>query len=172
LCRGDVSISGAQFGLKRPQCRHEIKNNRPVMHGPTNGQLENPVEIAVAPLGRGSREVNLRLTPDRVIQICADAGLLGASDPLLDEQHAAKLDKLLDQTKNVPGTTMNRSFIRGLVVLSMLPRDGSGVGVVRLAEMLGIAPSTVHRYLTTFVALGLARQGEQTREYSRSLSRA
>jgi IclR helix-turn-helix domain len=128
------------------------------------------------PLGGASREVSVRLSPDQVIQVCADAGLLGASDPLLDELvnegRAAELDKLLDDTKDLPGAAMSRSFIRGLVVLSLLPRDGSGVGVVELAEMLGIAPSTVHRYLTTFVALGLARRPERTREYCRSLRRA
>jgi hypothetical protein len=146
------------------------------MRGSTNGQLESPVEIPVAPLGRASREVNVKLTPDQVIQVCADAGLLLANDPLLDEfandGRAAELHKFLSETKGLPGKAMSLSFIRGLVVLSTLPRDGSGVGVGDLAEVLGMAPSTVHRYLTTLVAVGLALQAERTRGYSRPLSRA
>jgi hypothetical protein len=128
------------------------------------------------PSSVATREVDVTLTADQVIQVCADAGLLGANDPLLDEfandGRATELHRLLSETKGLPGTAISLSLIRGLLVLSLLPRDGSGVGVVHLAEMLGMAPSSVHRYLTTLVALGLARRAERTREYSRPLRRA
>lgn len=122
------------------------------------------------------REVKVTLTRGQVLQACADAGILAGADPLLEqfahEARAAELHELLGETKDAPGTPMSSSFIRGLVILSMLPADGSSVGVTRLAERLSMAPSTVHRYLTTLVAVGLARQVKRKGEYSRSLGQA
>lgn len=121
------------------------------------------------------REVNVKLSPAQVVQVCADAGRLVGSDPLLDQfanEGGAAEHKLLIETDDLPITAMSRSFIRGLEVLSLLPRDGSGVGVIRIAEKLGITRSTAHRYLTTLVAVGLARRDERTRVYSRPLGRA
>jgi hypothetical protein len=77
----------------------------------------------------------------------------GAADP------AAVLDSVTDDRR------LSRSFLRGCLVLSALPRDGTPLGVVDLAKSIGASPSTTHRYLLTLVELGLVEYVERTRRY-------
>jgi DNA-binding MarR family transcriptional regulator len=60
---------------------------------------------------------------------------------------------------------LSHSFIAGLLVLASLPLDGEYVGIVALARMLDMSPSTTHRYVTTLVTVGLVERDPSTRGY-------
>jgi IclR helix-turn-helix domain len=60
---------------------------------------------------------------------------------------------------------LSRSLLRGLSVLTCFGPDNEERGVVELAELLGMSPSTTHRYVTTLVELGLLERSTRSRKY-------
>ena len=60
---------------------------------------------------------------------------------------------------------LSRSLLIGLLMLASMPDDGSDVGVAELARLLEMNTSTLHRYLTTLVAVGLVERDPKTRRY-------
>jgi DNA-binding MarR family transcriptional regulator len=63
----------------------------------------------------------------------------------------------------------SRSTLRALLVLAAIPSDGEGRGVLELAEQLGLKPTSTHRYLRTWVAVGALEQVAGSRRYRRSV---
>jgi hypothetical protein len=61
----------------------------------------------------------------------------------------------------------SRSQCRALLVLAACPVDGGWIELTDVARELGISPSTVHRYITTWIAIGLLEQHAQSRRYRR-----
>jgi hypothetical protein len=60
---------------------------------------------------------------------------------------------------------LSRSLLAGLLVLAAFPADRSFVGNAEIAEMLGMTPTTTHRYISTLVAAGLLERDANTRKY-------
>ena len=60
---------------------------------------------------------------------------------------------------------LSRSLLSGLLLLASFPADGSYVRVTQTARMLGMSPSTTHRYLVTLLAVGLLERDPSTRQY-------
>jgi IclR helix-turn-helix domain len=81
------------------------------------------------------------------------SGLADVRDVLGSSPH------ILDDTR------LSRSLLSGLLMLAVMPPDGSYVGNAQLATRLGMSLSTAHRYLTTLVATGLVERDPAMREY-------
>lgn len=62
----------------------------------------------------------------------------------------------------------SHSLVRGLRILAALPADGSEQELIGLARALQMSPSTVHRYLQTWVACGVVERDARSRRYKRS----
>jgi hypothetical protein len=115
-------------------------------------------------------EITLRLTDSQVAHICAAVGLLAPTEEALGglgDDATSRLSALLASLPGVAEHKLSQSFVRGLFVLTALPSDGHAIGIVDLATSLEMSPSTVHRYVATLIAVGLAERNERTREYSR-----
>ncbi len=98
---------------------------------------------------------------DRVVRSALGTGnmsvlLSGPSD--LSDLAEAALERMDD-------VRFSRSLLFGLLLLAAFPADGSYLGSVEAARMLEMSPSTVHRYLTTLVAVGLLERDPSTRKY-------
>jgi DNA-binding MarR family transcriptional regulator len=65
------------------------------------------------------------------------------------------------------GSSYSRSTLRALLVLSVFAPDGSERELTDVAKQLGMAGGTIHRYLRTWVAVGLLEQSENSRRYRR-----
>jgi IclR family pca regulon transcriptional regulator len=65
-------------------------------------------------------------------------------------------------------TRYSQSLERGLAILGCFTRERPVLGIAALAELLGLSRSTTHRYVSTLVALGYLRQGQQ-RKYRLAL---
>jgi IclR helix-turn-helix domain len=125
----------------RPRTRR-----RPEPAGPDVTITLTPAQIAeVAQQGSGAAEFRL-----------AFAGL----DDMSGELVSAASDRLL-----------SRSLLRALLVLVAFPADGGYKRLTDVAEDLAMAPSTVHRYAATWVAVGLLEQDRRSRTYRRALPR-
>ena len=61
---------------------------------------------------------------------------------------------------------MSRSLLRGLAVLACFEANDESLGLMEIADRLGISPSTIHRYLLTLAQVGLLEQSQETRRYS------
>jgi hypothetical protein len=60
---------------------------------------------------------------------------------------------------------LSRSLLTGLMVLAFFPADGAGRSVKDVAEALDMWGSTIHRYVSTLVEVGLLEQDPVSREY-------
>lgn len=80
------------------------------------------------------------------------SSLRGALAPLLDD------------------ATYSRSTLRALLVLGAFPPDGGERELTDVARQLDLSPSTTHRYIGTWMAVGLLEQHPRTRRYRRMIS--
>jgi Fic family protein len=60
---------------------------------------------------------------------------------------------------------ISRSLVVGMTIFAELPSDGTYSSMTTIALSTGLSRSTVHRYLATLVAIGLAERNPRTREY-------
>ena len=60
---------------------------------------------------------------------------------------------------------LSRSLLRGLSVLTCFGPENEERGIIELADLLGMSPSTTHRYVTTLVELGLLERATRSRKY-------
>jgi DNA-binding MarR family transcriptional regulator len=111
----------------------------------------------------GGDTIPLALTPGQVTQV-VEAVSAEAQDLLisgLKEPQQLISSPLLEDPK------ISKSLLLGLVVLISFPRDGSERGNKQIAQELGLAASTTHRYINTLLAAGLLEQNPTTRRYRR-----
>jgi IclR-like helix-turn-helix domain-containing protein len=62
----------------------------------------------------------------------------------------------------------SRSTLRALLVLGAFPPDGSERELTDVARQLDLSPSTTHRYIGTWMAVGLLEQHPRSRRYRRA----
>jgi len=62
---------------------------------------------------------------------------------------------------------VSRSLLQALLILSSLPVDGSHLGIADISRIAGINSSTVHRYLATWLLVGVVDRDPNTRRYGR-----
>jgi hypothetical protein len=115
----------------------------------------------------GGRGVVIALTDGQLAQVLREAPPQLASllpeVSQLDARSSVVLALLEDER-------FSRTTLRALLVLSALPADGSERELTHLARELGISPSTTHRYIHTWMALGLIEQNPRSRRYYRTLA--
>jgi hypothetical protein len=68
--------------------------------------------------------------------------------------------------------SFSHSLLIGLEVLTCFPLDGTERGVAEVAEQLDMNSSTVHRYMSTLLRVGLLERNPDTRWYRVACSRA
>jgi DNA-binding MarR family transcriptional regulator len=100
---------------------------------------------------------SLALTPAQVAQVIDASG----GEPLLLSIRALIASPLLEDPK------ISKSLLLGLLILVSFPSDGGKCGNKQIAQEMGLAASTTHRYIHTLVAAGLLEQDEVTRKYRR-----
>ena len=75
-----------------------------------------------------------------------------------------RLAQAVSKVENVD-STLSSSLLSGLLLLASLPADGSYIANIDVARRLGMNPSTAHRYINTFVAVGLVEKNPASRKY-------
>jgi Fic family protein len=110
-------------------------------------------EVPAIELSRAQVDQVIRAASGRRSMSALFSGLL-ASPELL----AATLSEFDDKR-------LSRSLLAGLLVLAAFPDDGGHLGIGDIARLLGMNPSTAHRYITTLVEVGMLERDPATRRY-------
>jgi hypothetical protein len=112
------------------------------------------------------RRVAVTLTDAQVAQIVLEAAgdteLAGSMSGLssLEELRQVVLPFIDDET-------YSHAIFRGVMVLAAFPADGGERELTDVARTVGVAPSTAHRYVRSWIALGLLEQNPRSRRYRR-----
>ena len=77
----------------------------------------------------------------------------------------ASPERLAETLGEFDDKRLSRSLLAGLLVLAAFPDDGGHLGIGEVARMLGMNPSTAHRYITTLVEVGMLERDPGTRRY-------
>lgn len=115
------------------------------------------------------RSVTITLTELQVARIVrevtGESGIL-ALPAGLDELSRLRgmLQPLLDDA------AYSRSTLRALLVLGAFPTDGEERELTDVARQLDLSPSTTHRYIGTWMAVGLLEQHPRSRRYRRAVA--
>ena len=103
---------------------------------------------------------------DRVVREAGkDTGLLGLVGGMEDLVGFWASPAQLDDPR------FSRSLLRGLMVLASFKPDGASREVTDVARELEMGASTIHRYASTLVEVGLLERDPVSREYRRAVRR-
>ena len=125
--------------------------------------------LAAAPVreragGDDLETVAIELSPaqiDRVIRSAAEGGSMSVLLSGLSDVR----EVLAREPRQMEDSRLSRSLLAGLLMLASFPADGSYLANAEIARMLGMNPSTTHRYVSTLVAVGLLERDPSTRRY-------
>jgi hypothetical protein len=109
--------------------------------------------------------VSITLSPAQVEEIVRTAGPGRA--PGFTALIAAALERTAS-AESFPAyedRRLSRSLLRGLAILTCFGPEEQTLGLMEIAERLGISASTIHRYVITLVEVGLLEQCPRTRKY-------
>jgi predicted transcriptional regulator len=124
---------------------------------------------AVTGSDRSLERVVIELDPAQVDEVVRASSQEGAMSVLLGGlegfREALSHGARAGESGPLDDRRLSRSLLSGLLVLSLLPADGSYVGIVEMAQSAGMHNSKVHRYVTTLVAAGLVQRDPATRRY-------
>jgi DNA-binding MarR family transcriptional regulator len=113
-----------------------------------------------------ARDISLGLTPGQVAQVVDAAASAGEQQLLL--LSGVECPRELAISSLIEDPKISKSLLLGLAVLVSFPPDGGGRANKDVAQELGLAASTSHRYIRTLVAAGLLEQDHDTRWYRRT----
>jgi hypothetical protein len=116
---------------------------------------------------RSDRGVTIALTDEQITEVIRDAaavrGVGGALSGLGDVEELHRVTTALANDPRCSSTAL-----RSLLVLAAFPDDGSDLELSEVAARVHLSPSTTHRYVNAFRAVGLLTQDPITRRYRRS----
>ncbi len=140
----------------------------PEMHVASVSSYAQPADADM--FAGGDRGVTISLTGwqvARVLEASAATGLAALPQGLSEfgKLQSAVLPLLDD-------TAFSRSTLRALLVLGAFPADGEERELTDVARELELSPSTTHRYIGTWMAVGLLEQHPRSRRYRRAAVRA
>jgi DNA-binding transcriptional ArsR family regulator len=133
-----------------------------------NARLTSGVATSAAPAAdeRASigDEVVIELSRQQVNQVLRAAS--GSENLTVSMSTLIRLREALENTAAPRADSrMSRSLLAGLVALASFPADGGYLGILEVARILDMSPSSAHRYLSTLTAVGLLERNPDTRRY-------
>lgn len=117
----------------------------------------------------GDRDVTITLTERQVRQVVREAtGRTSVASALPEVSGLEGLRSVVLSLKD--DASCSRSTLRALLVLAAFPADGSERELSDVARQLELSPSTTHRYIGTWMAVGMLVQDPQSRRYRRAFA--
>jgi Fic family protein len=123
-----------------------------------------PATAAAGERGPAAEPVFIELSAAQVDQVVRAASGAGNMSVLLSGLEDVR-EALAAAPQQMEDPRLSRSVLAGLFLLAAFPADGGYLGIAEVARMLDMNTSTVHRYISTFVAVGLLERDPSTRRY-------
>ncbi len=125
-----------------------------------------PFSLPVAPVDNTAapRAVSIELSKAQVDQVLRSASGEGTHFSTMLCGLAGVRETLVSLSE-LESHRLSTSLLAGLLMLASFPDDGSCLGNAEIARLLGMNPSTTHRYLGTLVEVGLLQRHPSTRRY-------
>lgn len=115
----------------------------------------------------GDRDVLIALTDDQVEQVVREAS--GRQHPASHLPDLGQIDIVSEVVLPLlEDDSYSRTVLRAVLVLNALPADGGERELTEIARDVGLSPSTTHRYMQTWMAVGLVEQHPRSRGYYRT----
>jgi Fic family protein len=108
--------------------------------------------------------VSIELSKAQIDQILRSASGEGAHFSTMLHGLAEARETMISLSE-LESHRLSTSLLAGLLMLASFPDDGSYLGNAEIARLLGMNPSTTHRYLGTLVEVGLLERHPNTRRY-------
>lgn len=125
-------------------------------HASRDGELEQQQRVSISLTEAQLAEVARAVShPER--------GVVSLITAFSDLRHTSRL---LDAKAD--GEHVSRSVLRSMLVLAAFPIDGTYREIVKVAREVGFSPSTTHRYVNTWLLLGMLEQDPGSRRYRRT----
>lgn len=105
----------------------------------------------------------IELSPAQVEEVISAAS--GDGDPAVVASDLGALRRALELSLRTRHPRFSSSLLQGLMMLCVLPPDGTYIRNTELARVLEISPSTAHRYVSTLAAVGLVEHDPVTHKY-------
>lgn len=117
-------------------------------------------------------DVSIVLTSSQLAQVLRDTsgegrGVISLLPTLTDLRSASEVINAQADAGKV-----SRSVLRALLVLAAFPHNGTYRPLIAVSKELGYNSSTTHRYVSTWIAVGLLEQDPRSRKYRRPSSPA
>ena len=96
----------------------------------------------------------IELSPAQINHVVRAASGAGSMSVLLSGLNDVR-EALYTAPTQLDDHRLSRSLLHGLLILTCFPPDGGYLANADIARTIGIHPSTVHRYISTLVAIGL-----------------
>ncbi|HTU79234.1 MAG TPA: helix-turn-helix domain-containing protein [Solirubrobacteraceae bacterium] len=110
--------------------------------------------------------MTITLTDRQIAQVVRDAtagpGLAGVLSGVDDIEAVRGAISQMDDPR------CSRATLRAVLVLAAFPADGGQMDLREVAAKLGCSPSTAHRYVCSWMAVGLLEQDPHSRRYRRA----
>jgi hypothetical protein len=111
-----------------------------------------------------SQAVSIELSKAQVDQVMRGAEGEGAHFSTM-LHGLAGVREAMASLSDLASYRLSSSLLAGLLMLASFPDDGSYLRNVDVARLLGMNPSTTHRYVSTLVEVGLLERHPSTRRY-------
>jgi hypothetical protein len=116
----------------------------------------------------GDSGVTITLTDGQLEQVIDDASRRSSLAGVLPE--VSGFDELRSVLLSLKDDVRcSRSTLCALLVLAAFSPDGTERELTDVARQLGLSPSATHRYISTWLAVGLLERAPRSRRYRRRL---
>jgi hypothetical protein len=111
-------------------------------------------------------DVRITLTSRQVAEVLREASAGPNVEGLLSG--VGDVEAVRGALAQIDDPRCSRSTLRAVLVLAAFPADGSEMDLRDIADRLGFSPSTTHRYVCSWLAVGLLTQDQHSRRYRRA----
>jgi hypothetical protein len=161
-----ASPNNAHPSAARPQPRKGPKPRK----NPQPGKSPQPGKPT--PPQPEEETVTLKLSTEqikRVVQLASEGEATSArtsgSEPEDPRQTHPRASLQRRCISHLEDERLSQSLLRGMLILACFFAEDSEQGVAQLAEHLQMNTSTIYRYVTTLMAVGLVERNPATRKY-------
>jgi hypothetical protein len=164
-------MTPAQNATRSPRTRRATRAGKNARATLANGSAARPKAATSSVQGsRGGRgrsgngTLTVELSRAQVDQVVRAASGVRSISTVLSAMLESP-ERLASTLAGFDDTRLSRSLLSGLLVFAAFPPDGATLGNLEVARMLGMSPSTTHRYISTLLEVGLLERDAGTRRY-------